>query len=332
MKQVPHRVRSNVIRLVVFSLVVAGIMVWLLLAPSRHDTSWQSALRSGKRGSVVAAQDIQRGPEVVSGNTTPRVFKDPFDLVNGVDYFSDYDISKVRLPEPGEDFDDGLHPTWQFRYMNVTTSKYPFKWLSAKPRVALIPNFLSDEECDAMISLASPRLERSQVVPFQNAKSKNTIDEVRTSSQTWLDISSGIGKQVADRILDLVHFPSGSSEMMQILRYQTDQKYDAHNDYFDPRLYGPQSTNRAVTAFLYLSTVEEGGHTWFPDADGKVHEQWNFKGCKRGLGYKPQKGNVVVFYDMKPNGEYDPLSLHGGCPVKRGVKWGGTLWLRVKTQ
>ncbi|CUG05651.1 2OG-Fe(II) oxygenase, putative [Bodo saltans] len=328
MKSVSPRVRSNVLRLVIFAIVASVMMFFLLFAPSKHDTTWQArrAVSDVKTVNAVVSNPKNAAP-LVNGTT-----KSPFDLVKGEDYFADYDIHNVRLPDAGEDYDDGKNPKWKFRYLNITTANRPFIWLSAKPRIALIPNFLSDEECDSMISIASPRLERSQVVPFQNSKNKNTVDEVRTSSQTWLDVTSGVGKQVADRLLEMLHFPPGSSEMMQILRYQTDQKYDAHNDYFDPRLYGPQATNRAVTAFLYLSTVEEGGHTWFPDADGKKHEQWDFKSCKRGLGYKPKKGNVVVFYDMMPNGDYDPLSLHGGCPVKKGVKWGGTLWLRVDTK
>lgn len=320
--------KSSVARLVVFSLAISCVLVWWIASPARHDPLWhvnvlppknRTALQATENAAVVSGAKQQAAPT-----------KGPFDLVKGDDYFADYDIFNVSLPAPGEDYDDGKHSTWKFRYMNQTTSKYPFRWISSKPRVAFVPNFLTDEECDQMIAIASPRLERSQVVPFKDAKGGN-VDEVRTSSQTWLDVTGGIGKQVADRILELVHFPPGSSEMMQILRYQTNQKYDAHNDYFDPKLYGPQATNRAVTAFLYLSTVEEGGYTWFPDADNKPHEAWDFKSCKRGLGYKPKKGNVVVFYDMTPSGDYDPSSLHGGCPVKKGVKWGGTLWMRVNT-
>ena len=122
--------------------------------------------------------------------------------------------------------------------------------------------------------------------------------------------------------------PQGSNEELQVLRYDKSQKYDAHNDYFDPKMYGPQGSNRAITVFLYLTDVEAGGETQFPRADGKG-PTWDFASCNRGLRVRPRKGQVALFYDMKPTGELDPYSLHGGCPVVKGQKWGGTLWLRV---
>ena len=249
-------------------------------------------------------------------------------LVRGVDYFADYSIRSVKIPEdpvaqPGKPL--------KFQYMNSSTSATPFYWVSSKPRIAYIPNFLSDEECDNVIKFAEPRLERSQVAIRANDADKNPINEVRTSSQTWLDTNSGPGQPIADKIFKVTGFRPGSSEMMQILRYELNQKYDAHQDYFDPENYGPQPTNRAVTVFLYLSTVEEGGETWFPGADNKPVLTTDYKSCKGGFGFKPRKRDAVIFYDMTPTGGYDPWSLHGGCPVKKGTKWGGTLWLRVPT-
>lgn len=267
-----------------------------------------------------------------TSNTQRQSGDDPFALVNGVHYFADYDISKIsQTPEvypPLRAAESGS--TTPFQYMDRNTSTWPFVWVSARPRVAYVPNFLSDSECDAVIGAAAPSMARSQVVPHNGGSS---IDNVRTSSQTWLPVTGGgIGATIAKRIYRLIGFPEGSSEMLQVLRYEKDQKYDAHLDYFDPAMYGPQTTNRAVTVYLYLTDVDEGGHTWFPDADGKPLETSDYKSCRRGFGMKPQRRAAVVFYDMKPNGEYDPWSLHGSCPVKRGVKWGGTLWFRVPTK
>jgi hypothetical protein len=52
------------------------------------------------------------------------------------------------------------------------------------------------------------------------------------------------------------------------------EKYDAHNDYFDPFLYQSSpdvlrsirngEQNRHATVFWYLTTVKEGGETYFP--------------------------------------------------------------------
>ena len=49
---------------------------------------------------------------------------------------------------------------------------------------------------------------------------------------------------------------------------------------------------------------------------------------KPGLKVQPIRGNSVLFYNMKPDGELDPLSLHGACPVGPGnTKWGANKWI-----
>ncbi len=57
---------------------------------------------------------------------------------------------------------------------------------------------------------------------------------------------------------------------------------------------------------IYLSEVEEGGETVFP---------------KLNLTIKPEKGDALLFYDMKPTGEVDDQTLHGGNKVLKGEKW-----------
>jgi len=67
-------------------------------------------------------------------------------------------------------------------------------------------------------------------------------------------------------------------EFVQVLRYLETQKYDQHHDYFDKRFYEKDKgvmdmlqngeVNRFITVFWYLSTVQEGGHTIFPMANG----------------------------------------------------------------
>eukprot|EP00755_Sulcionema_specki_P013136 Sspe_Gene.53179::Locus_29423_Transcript_1_1_Confidence_1.000_Length_1521::g.53179::m.53179/K00472/P4HA; prolyl 4-hydroxylase len=134
-----------------------------------------------------------------------------------------------------------------------------------------------------------------------------------------------------DRVVSVTGFTRQDHEAMQILRYGSKQKYDAHHDYFDPVHYGAQKTNRAITAFLYFSTVDEGGETWFPRANGHTTPS-DFSQCKQGFRVLPRKGAAAFFYDMRPDNSLDEYSLHGGCPVKQGTKWGGTLWLHKNVQ
>ncbi len=72
--------------------------------------------------------------------------------------------------------------------------------------------------------------------------------------------------------------------------------------------------------------VEEGGHTVFPRF-GKAPQPWNFSDCDKGLKVKPQRGKVIVFYSLTPDGIGDQLSLHGACKVEEGIKWAANKWV-----
>lgn len=113
------------------------------------------------------------------------------------------------------------------------------------------------------------------------------------------------------------------------------RRYDHHHDYFDPNLYkndpstleviGNGRRNRLATVFWYLSDVETGGETAFPRYGG-AHPA-SMQDCQSGMSIHPDKGRVIIFYSLLANGKPDPLSLHGACPVKEGVKWAANKWV-----
>ena len=120
--------------------------------------------------------------------------------------------------------------------------------------------------------------------------------------------------------------------MLQVLHYDEGQKYNDHYDFLDPELHGAQRDNRAVTVFMYLTTVPQGGVTVFPYADGTWVYTRDWKLWDKGLRIHPQKRAAVIFYDMTPDGAFDKFAMHGGAPPLHGeVKWGATQWLRVVT-
>ena len=67
---------------------------------------------------------------------------------------------------------------------------------------------------------------------------------------------------------------------------------------------------------VYLSDVEEGGETLFPNI---------------GLKIRPQKGSALLFWNRTPDGVLDPLVLHSSVPVVRGRKWSITRWIRERS-
>ena len=262
-------------------------------------------------------------------------------LQEGVEYSSDYNISNITIDDAAEQREARAkgHTNVYFSYMNPLTATHKFLWVSNKPRIAYVPEFLTDEECDAIIEFSSKRITRSRLVTRKPGDSD--IDETRTSSQTW--ISHG-GLPQADsvykKIGELTGWPSTGafsnsshySELLQVLHYDEGQKYNDHYDSQLPELHGAQRDNRAVTVFMYLTTVPQGGVTVFPYADGHWIPPKDWKIWDKGLRIHPQKRAAVIFYDMTPDGAFDKFAMHGGAPPLHGeVKWGATQWLRVKS-
>jgi prolyl 4-hydroxylase len=61
-----------------------------------------------------------------------------------------------------------------------------------------------------------------------------------------------------------------NAESLQVLRYETGQKYDAHFDYFHDRNNLKLGGQRVATVLMYLTDVNKGGETVFPNAE--VHD------------------------------------------------------------
>ncbi|KAI4314712.1 hypothetical protein L6164_027592 [Bauhinia variegata] len=209
------------------------------------------------------------------------------------------------------------------------------KWvelISWEPRAFVYHNFLTKEECEYLISIAKPHMHKSTVVDSETGKS--TDSRVRTSSGTFLARGRDkIVRNIEKRIADFTFIPVEHGEGLQVLHYEVGQKYEPHYDYFQDNYNTKNGGQRIATVLMYLTDVEEGGETVFPDAKGNFSTVpwWNdLSDCgKKGLSIKPKMGDALLFWSMKPDATLDPSSLHGGCPVIKGNKWSSTKWMRV---
>lgn len=52
-----------------------------------------------------------------------------------------------------------------------------------------------------------------------------------------------------------------------MLRYEHGQKYDPHYDYFADKVNIARGGHRLATVLMYLTDVEKGGETVFPNAE-----------------------------------------------------------------
>jgi prolyl 4-hydroxylase len=183
------------------------------------------------------------------------------------------------------------------------------------PRVVVFGGLLSDEECDAIVDLARPRLARSETV--DNATGGSEVNAARTSEGMFFRRGEhDVITRLEQRIAALVNWPVENGEGLQILHYRPGAEYKPHYDYFDPAQPGTATIlkrggQRVGTLVMYLNNPERGGGTTFPDVSLEV---------------APMKGNAVFFSYDRPH----PMtkSLHGGAPVQAGEKWVATKWLR----
>ncbi|KAJ9564362.1 hypothetical protein OSB04_000328, partial [Centaurea solstitialis] len=227
--------------------------------------------------------------------------------------------SVIRLPN-GDSYGHPFDPT------RVTQ-------ISWHPRAFLYRNFLTDKECDHLIQLAKDKLEKSMVA--DNESGKSIESEVRTSSGMFLNKAQDeVVAGVESRISAWTFLPVENGESMQILHYEHGQKYEPHWDYFHDKANQAMGGHRIATVLMYLSNVQKGGETVFPESEikesqPKANEDWS-ECAKKGYAVKPKKGDALLFFSLHPNATTDVLSLHGSCPVIEGEKWSATKWIHVR--
>ncbi|HNK52836.1 2OG-Fe(II) oxygenase [Ottowia sp.] len=187
----------------------------------------------------------------------------------------------------------------------------------ALPRVVILGGLLSDQECDALIAAARPRLSRSLTVATQTGGSEVNPD--RTSQGMFFQRGeSELVARIEARIARLIRWPVENGEGIQVLHYLPGTEYKPHYDYFDPKEPGTATIvkrggQRVGTVVMYLSEPEKGGGTSFPDVFFEV---------------APKRGNAVFFSYERPHPS--TKTLHGGSPVIEGEKWIATKWLRER--
>ena len=73
-------------------------------------------------------------------------------------------------------------------------------------------------------------------------------------------------QQLIPSFLNLI-FKSENGESIQILHYENGEKYEPHFDYFHDKVNQQLGGHRIATVLMYLSTVEKGGETVFPNSE-----------------------------------------------------------------
>lgn len=190
----------------------------------------------------------------------------------------------------------------------------------AKPddiQLYAVENFLSANECDAIISLTKDKLSPSKLAGASSA------DNIRTSTTCELAfLDNELVTSVNQRIVSALKLGVGESEVIQAQHYNEGEYYKPHYDFFPPgtpqyKEHCLQRGQRTWTCMIYLNDECEGGHTRF---------------TKINVAVKPHKGMALFWNNLRPNGEPNTNSIHYAEPVTGGNKTVITKWFRSLTQ
>lgn len=252
----------------------------------------------------VATQAIRAMQQQRSGPVNFTVEKRTNKGISQATNNSGYTYEKPRVP-------------FDVNYIDTSDRRVYIGMRVEKPTIMTFDNLLSYEEVDKLIELSRHKLTESKVVDPITGKDTKIND--RKSEGTFFNVEEDEFIAKLDRrIAEVMCQPVRNGEGLQILHYQPGGEYKAHFDYFPYEQAGSQAHiarggQRVSTLIIYLSEVEQGGETTFPDV---------------GVSVIPKKGSAVYFEYCNSKGEIDPLTLHAGNPVTKGEKWIATKWVR----
>ncbi|KAL7147452.1 hypothetical protein ABFS83_06G108400 [Erythranthe nasuta] len=182
--------------------------------------------------------------------------------------------------------------------------------LSWQPRVFLYQDFLSEEECDYLISRVHG--ERSYIVGVDDS--------------TKIDANKDkIATRIEERISAWTFLPKENSKSLQVLHFGPEDPKQNYN-YFHNESAEEVGQPLLATVILYLSNVSQGGQIIFPQSKKNMWSDCT-KSCEI---WKPRKGNAVVFFNLHLNATPDTSSVHARCPVLQGDIWFATKFFYLK--
>ncbi|XP_046723946.1 prolyl 4-hydroxylase subunit alpha-2 isoform X2 [Silurus meridionalis] len=196
------------------------------------------------------------------------------------------------------------------------------------PHIVRYLEMLSNEEIEKIKELAKPRLARATVRDPKTGVL--TTAHYRVSKSAWLEgHEDPIIARVNQRIEDITGLTIDTAELLQVANYGVGGQYEPHYDFsrrpFDNNLKKDETEafkslgtgNRVATFLNYMSDVEAGGATVFPDFGAAI---W------------PKKGTSVFWYNLFRSGEGDYRTRHAACPVLVGSKWVSNKWIHERGQ
>ncbi|XP_026099430.1 prolyl 4-hydroxylase subunit alpha-1-like [Carassius auratus] len=171
-----------------------------------------------------------------------------------------------------------------------------------EPPIIRYHDIISDREIEILKNISRPLLSRSEV--YQDGWDTASQDHV--SQRVFLQ-DDPVATRVSQRIADATGLSMETAESLLVQNYGIGGRFEPHYDALETGV-----NDRIATFLIYMSDVEIGGATVFPDI---------------GVATRPKKGSAVFWYNLHKNGELDLNTRHAGCPVLVGNKWVANKWI-----
>ena len=179
------------------------------------------------------------------------------------------------------------------------------------PEVRVFRNLFSREECDYLVDIARPLMQRSVVIdPTSGQFVPNPIRTSKGTAFPYVDENPAV-HALNRRLAAASGTDVKAGEPAQLLQYSPGQEYRRHSDAINGV---PPAQQRVLTFLVYLDEDYEGGETTFPVS---------------GLSFRGRTGDGLLFRNASDQGVPDRNALHAGLPVTRGMKHILSRWIRA---
>ncbi|XP_037727403.1 prolyl 4-hydroxylase subunit alpha-2 [Drosophila subpulchrella] len=208
------------------------------------------------------------------------------------------------------------------------TETHPFLWIAPlkaeelfqDPLLVLYHDVIYQSEIDVIRQLTNNRLIRATII----GNNTSVVSNVRTSQFTFIPASAHkVLATIDQRVADMTNMNMKYAENHQFANYGIGGHYGQHMDWFYPTAFenklvsSPEMGNRIATVLFYLSDVEQGGGTAFPQIRQHL---------------KPKKYAAAFWHNLHASGVGDVRTQHGACPIIAGSKWVQNRWIRETDQ
>jgi prolyl 4-hydroxylase len=182
--------------------------------------------------------------------------------------------------------------------------------IATQPNIRHVSRLFSPAECLHVAQAAADLLRPAVVVDPRTGA--NVANSVRTSDGAVIGPTreSPVIRALNQRIAAVTGTDVAQGEALAVLRYRPGQEFRPHLDSIE----GVRN-QRIKTVLIYLNDGFTGGATYFAAGDVRI---------------TPRTGDAVIFDNVRQDGTIDPLSRHAGEPVRSGIKWLATRWIRAR--